>query len=649
MNTHNSPRKNKNIDLYKKDQKIDILNDELYHKNKEFGQRKRRKIHGRNINLEHDFQEDDYEKLIKGQKKRKLPTSLFKKIFFVVLFFFITTAIVAALSLYHKKETVSHELISMEIVGQPFVDSGEGLDLQVRIQNFNKQKLELPDLVLSYSKDSSRKENEVFLRRSLSDIAYQQKINEEFNIPLFGQEGDVRNIYATLEYRIEGSDSIFKKEVNYSVIIRSTPTQLSINAPKEIVQDQEMQLEVDLSSNTNKLINDLLLKVDYPLGFEFISSNKEAQYSNNIWYFPTIEKDKDKLIIVGRLSGLPGQGQSFHATLGHQNQLQKNIIDTVFNRETHTVDIQKPFVSIKTLVNGNDDSKLHIRGGDRVNINIVYKNNLDVSLSDVQIIARLDGDLYKQDKVRTQQGDYNSNTKRIIWDKGNVEALAFLEPGSSGSVNFSMETKDLVDDKGALIKPQFNIIVDVTASEINGKLREAYAISHKQILANSDISVIAKTLHNDGPFKNNGPIPPEVGKKTEYTITLQIVNSSNDLNDAKIVTFLPPYVTWLGNIAPSIERKKVSYNNNSREISWDLGTVKAGTGIGNINPKQLSFQVDILPSLSHVDENPEITRDIILSGVDAFTGVDLSYKKIPLSTRLSAEPSASGLDGTVVK
>ncbi len=69
-----------------KEQSIDKLNKELYHKNKEFGQRKRRTIHGREINLEHDFKDDNLEDFLQSRKERKLPTSFFKRIFFIVLF-----------------------------------------------------------------------------------------------------------------------------------------------------------------------------------------------------------------------------------------------------------------------------------------------------------------------------------------------------------------------------------------------------------------------------------------------------------------------------------------------------------------------------------------------------------------------------------
>ena len=60
---------NKDIPKYKEKQSIDILNEGLYHKNKEHIQRKRRKIHDREINLENDFDDDfDQSKLLNSIK-----------------------------------------------------------------------------------------------------------------------------------------------------------------------------------------------------------------------------------------------------------------------------------------------------------------------------------------------------------------------------------------------------------------------------------------------------------------------------------------------------------------------------------------------------------------------------------------------------
>jgi hypothetical protein len=254
----------------------------------------------------------------------------------------------------------------------------------------------------------------------------------------------------------------------------------------------------------------------------------------------------------------------------------------------------------------------------------------------------MDGELYTPSGIRVQNGDFDSNMRRIVWNKNNMEQLEFLEPGEEGDLSFALNTKELVNSTGAIKNPTLDLSVDISATEINGKVLEAFAVSQATVTANSDLKLITKTLYKDGPFQNKGPIPPRVGKKTQYTITLQVTNSSNDIENAKVKTFLPPYVTWLNRVAPSVERQMLSYNETTREVLWDLGTLKSGLGIGVAHPKQVSFQVDVLPSLSHVDENLNLTKDIILSGDDAFTHVKLSYKKPPLSTKISDQDASPG-------
>ena len=78
---------NNDIVPKKKHPSVDDLERDLYDPNKDHGQRSRRKIHARDIELDHEFQDDEYDALINARPKYKLPTSLFKKIFFAVLTF----------------------------------------------------------------------------------------------------------------------------------------------------------------------------------------------------------------------------------------------------------------------------------------------------------------------------------------------------------------------------------------------------------------------------------------------------------------------------------------------------------------------------------------------------------------------------------
>lgn len=629
-------------------ERIDKLERDLYDPNKDHGQRDRRKIHGRRIELEQDFTGDEYERLLNARKKYVLPGSLFKKIFFGVLVFFFATLAVAAVTLYEGTSQVSEELIAMEILAQPFVDGGEELELQIRVQNFNKQSLQLPDLVLSYPKDSGADAERVFLRRSLENIDPQGRTIEEFDAVLFGQEGDIREIEATLEYRIEGSSSIFIKQQTHQVIIRSTPTQISINAPDTVVRNQNVAFTVDVSSNSNTQVNDTLLKINYPRGFEYVSSSLLPNAGDNIWYFDNIGNERRSIEIIGRLAALEGQGQSFNFEYGKQNQFNPNEFETVFNALTHTIEVQKSFIESAIVVNSNNDDTSSIRGGDDLRVRLTYKNTLDIALENVVLTANLSGDLYDQSQVNLQNGFYNSSNQTIVFDQTTNDRLVLLEPGEEGEFRFTLGGQDLVSASGVLSNPFAEIMVDVQATSNNGQQEQAFAIARHRVLANSDIAVIPKTQYYNGPFKNDGPMPPKVNTPTTYTLVFQVTNSSNAVSEGELETTLPPYVEWLNIVSPSIERTRVSYDNTTRKLVWQLGDLRSGLGVGTSQPRQLSVQVRAVPSINQLDKDIALTGDIVLSGLDEFTDTELSFKTNALFNRLD-DRSAIGADGRVVQ
>jgi hypothetical protein len=550
--------------------------------------------------------------------------------------------------LYEGRTVVSEELIALEILGQPFVDGGEELELQVRVQNFNEQALQLPDLVISYPKDSGEDAERVFLRRSLQDINTKGRVTEEFDITLFGQEGDIREIEAILEYRIEGSSSIFIKQEVHQVIIRSTPTQIAIDAPDTIVRNQNVSIKVDVSSNSTTQVNDTLLRVRYPRGFEYISSSLVPGFSNNTWYFENLGDQRQTIEIIGRLAALEGQGQSFIFEYGKQSQFNKNEFETIFNALTHTIDIQKSFIDSRIAVNNNNDDQSSIRGGDNIDVRIFYENTLDVALENVVLTANLSGDLYDKSKVNLQNGFYNSSNQTVIFDRTTNDSLALLEPGEEGEFRFTLGGRDLVGSEGVLSNPFAEITLDVEGTTSNGDREEAFAVAQHRVLANSDISVMPKVQYYEGPFINQGPMPPKVNVPTTYTLVFQVTNSSNEVDDAELTTFLPPYVEWLNIIAPSVERTKVSFDPTTRQFKWRLGELRSGLGVGTNQPRQISVQVRIVPSVTQLDKDIALTGDVVLTGTDAFTDTGLNFRKNAVFNRLENR-RVIGADGRVVQ
>lgn len=633
---------------FNKENSLKAVERKLYDPARKSEQRPRRKIHGPSIDIKQDFDDSEYEHLLNSREKYKLPTSLFKKIFIAVLIFFGITLSIAAIILYDGKKSVSEELIAMEILGQPFVDGGETFELTVRIQNFNEQNLQLPDLILSYPKDSSVDAERVFLRRSLQDIANKQQVNETFTIALFGQEGDVRNIDATLEYRIEGSSAIFVKEISHEILIRSAPTHITVNAPDTVVRNQELVLSVDVSSNSNIPVNNTILKINYPRGFELLGSSRPADFNNNTWYFENIGNEAKRIEITGRLAGLEGQGQSFDVEFGQQDQLNKNKIVTVLNSVTQTVNIKQSFIDVQLRVNNSDNAESSVRGGSDINVVVDYENTLDTNLENIQIKVNLAGNLYDPKQLNLQDGFYNSSIAAVIFDQTTSERLRLLEPGETGEFRFTVYTKELVSAAGVLTNPFVEFSVDVMGTSQNGKVEQASSITQHRVLANSDITVIPRVQYYEGAFKNNGPMPPRVNIPTTYTLVFQVTNSSNEVAGGELSTTFPPYVNWLNAISPSVERANVTFDNTTRKLTWKLGTIRAGVGVGSNPPRQLSVQVQIIPSTVQVGEAIDLTNDIVLTGTDTFTDTTLNYKKTPVANRLS-DRTKVGADGRIIQ
>jgi len=237
-------------------------------------------------------------------EKFLLKTSMFKKFFIFSIVFFVLALGYAAYTFFVGTNSVSNNNIDITVLGNAFVAGGEDLPLQVEIVNKNSSPLELADLVVSYPKNSAdgSSSDSSILRTSIGTIPAGGTANENIKFVLFGEQGSVQSIKISLEYRVESSNAIFVKEIPYQVTINSTPINLSVDAPDQANPNQEISLNVKATLNATKPASGMLLRVDYPIGFEFESATPAPSFGTNVWSLgdlaPGAEKD---ILIVGKM------------------------------------------------------------------------------------------------------------------------------------------------------------------------------------------------------------------------------------------------------------------------------------------------------------------------------------------------------------
>src|SRR3989339_203477 len=546
-----------------------------------------------------------------------MKTPVFKKFFVFSLSFFVLTLIYASYVFFAGGNTVSNDNIDISILGNNFTAGGEELSLVVGITNKNNSSLDLADLIIKYPKNGSGNFDssaEIESNRiSLGTIPAGSVRNENIKLVLFGEQGSLIPIKISIEYRVEGSNAIFVKEKPYEVTINSTPLNLSVEAPDTVSPNQDITFNVKATLNATKPVSKILLKFDYPVGFQFKSSVPAPSLGNNIWSLGDLAPGTERNISV---TGKMVDVSDIEAKL---------FVNGVYQREYAT--------NTKTPIQGE----------------IIWTNNLDTKVNDLVIQAKISGNAVDRRTINAQQGFYDSSLDIITWDKNSKTEFSEVNPGDSGSVSFSVSSFSLVSASGGMISdPVININVSISGKQLLSGYATTNLNNYDSAIVRiiSDVGFANKALYYSGPFANTGPIPPKVGTETSYTIVWSLSNTANNISKAIIRSSVPSWMKFVGTVSPSSE--DLTYNSSTKEIVWNVGRITKGAGITGL-VRSVSFQVVFTPSLSQIRTTPIIINDAVLTGHDDFANVDVRVNKSALRTQLDNDPSFPPAGGVVVE
>jgi hypothetical protein len=259
---------------------------------------------------------------------------------------------------------------------------------------------------------------------------------------------------------------------------------------------------------------------------------------------------------------------------------------------------------------------------------VSWANNLPTRITDGQIVVSLSGNVFDENTVKSNNGFYDSSNNQIIWDKNSISNLSEINPGESGTVSFSFDVPSLIGVSNTIKDPQVSIKVSIRGRQpqLGSTFDDINNFSEKNVKIASDFQVATSGVYS------GGNIVPKAETETNYKITWTLSNSVNNIIEAKAVAILPIYVRWIS-LAPG-ENKNITYNDVTREITWNIGQVPSNTGI-NSN-KEASFIVSIKPSLSQVGSVPQLMKATSLSGKDSFTNTIIKSIGGAITTSVSS-------------
>ena len=554
-------------------------------------------------------------------------------------------AIVSFLSFWFGGSSFSESGVKLEIEGPNQVSVGDEVVYKLKYSNTTKLDLNNMRFKFTYPDESVvlrdgkviKDSTEIFIIERLSSG---QKEEKEFKVFLVGDKGNIKTAKAEMSFGAGSLKTVFEKNTSLSTTIVSLPVSLTLSAPPNSVPGQTVNYVLDYRNESGDDIYDLRFEFDYPDGFnaqKFIPSPNSGNY---IWTIPILKKSSGgRINITGILNGKEGETKKVLAIL------KRKIGDQYVNyekAETSSI-IANPLLSTEILVNDSLDYSAF--SGDDLNYTVKYSNNSNYNLVGINLIVKLEGEMYDISSLDTKGGYYDNSNGTILWNASTVSDFSNLTPNKKGQISFRLKLKSSISSEATGSKNLFvrasarlntpNIPVGVGGNEIFAESNLVTKISTQPTLKQL-------VYYNDPAFGSSGPLPMEVGKETSFTIHWQITNPGNDMSGVKIVGVLPTGMSWKSVVSVGSGQLEPVFNKNTSEVIWNLGVLPQGVGITGTK-YEASFQVTVKPPISQKGTALVLIKNSNLSGVDTFTKQKIIIPVADISTNDLVDRPGEGI------
>jgi hypothetical protein len=566
-----------------------------------------------------------------------------KRIFTASLVLFVISAAVAAFVFFGGGNLVSSKNVDIKVVGPLSVGGGQESSFDINVINSNRTDLKSVSILVEYpsgtrlpsdlSKELSRE------RFNLGDIESGDTKSQQISAVIFGDRESTKEFKFSLEYRVENSSAVFYKEKIHEITISSAPIIITPTYPKEVNSNQEINFSVEIASNSKDTLGEFLVRVEYPFGFVFKNASIDPAYGDNVWKFSRLGTGEKRVISInGTIIGQDNEERVFRITAGTQSDTDEKVIAVPISDLTETILVKKPFIGISSVIGENVDSDYAGRGGKEASVKLSVRNNLPTRIFNMTVEVYLKGAALDPFNVSAGSGGfYQSFNNTILWDKRSVGEFADMGPGSSKNLSFSL-TPLVYSKITNKTSPEIEITIVSKGERVleSGSIENVSSTEKRKIILATDLELSSRSVRSLGSIENTGPIPPKAGVPTTYTIIWAVTNTFNQASNVEARTTLPPYVRWTGLFSPTSEA--ISYNQTTNQVVWNVGTVLPSTGI-SASPKQVYFQLELLPSVSQIGNAPGLMGDVMLTGIDKVTGVKMESRQPGATTNFSGDPT----------
>ena len=445
---------------------------------------------------------------------------------------------------------------------------------------------------------------------------------------LVGNIDEMKSVSALMRYKFSQFNSEFVVQSQGQTRIVNSDILLQFEGPFRAPNGQDITYNLSYANNSDKDLNELKLKMDLPAVFRVVKQDPPPT-QGAIWNIGGLKANERKNIqFVGQFQGTKaGEEMTLRAQIDGLDDTGREY--TLASTSYIVTISQQPLVTEISVRNASNLSTDIVFPGESLDYRIKYQNNDASAAHGVIITAKLNGEALDLSTIEAPQASIQGNT--IIWNASQVRNLGTLEPNQGGEVTFRITIKNPATRDSVK-----NLVVSADAAIKSYEYDQAFISPAVKTNIGTVVKLDTAVEHK------SGFTPPSVGKDTTYRVTMDLKNASNDVEGSIMSFNLPSSLDFDMSAVNAEEAKNVTYDRNSRKVTWNIGRLPAHIGILSA-PRRLEFDVSITPAAANARKPMTLVNNIKFNATDSFTKQVISINAQDISTL--QDKSGNGIVG----
>jgi hypothetical protein len=451
-------------------------------------------------------------------------------------------------------------------------------------------------------------------------------------------EGKEMDMQAILTYRPTDFNSEFQKVATKGIKLTGSALALTVTAPPKVLPGDKVTIEYRWKNTSELESDDVRLDALLPEDFVFESSEPAPAADTRSWPIGKIAAGGEGVVTV--------HGSFAPGAEGERNLSGALALLAEGGEVLPQAAVQSPTTVFKgdlvaaLIMNGQTVAQ-PVRFGDTQRFAITWKNSGTMPAEDIELTAIVDAtpdaSLLMWNLLKDKAAGVR-NGSRLTWTKKQVPALARIEPGEEGTLEF--EVPLAMPPTATPKDPDFRVTASLEAKvakiggdQVDRTVKTTPVVG--RLLTDVILSSEARYFDEDNLPVGTGPLPPKVGERTTYRVNWVVTNSLHELTNLKLSAKLPDGITWAG--WSSVDAGDLKFDAGTSKMVWTLNRLP--TSVQKLN---VSFDVALVPGDDARSRFASLLEATILEATDKLTGDAVLETVGPLTTQLPNDDAAVG-------